>query len=1077
MTGSAPRPSAFIRATIYRPIAVFVTFAALLVVGLVAYPQIPLQLVPNGLTAPSCFLYIAVPDGTPREVMERIAKPCEAQLRTVQGIRRVGSSSSSRDCRIRIEFSPSADPQVVLSEIRDRMDRAKAEWIDGVDRYFLWRQSEGDMPIYVCALSMDVDEEKVDVDYLFDEVITKRMMAVDGVARVNVWGILKRFVEVGLDPEKVDAYGVDLRGLIGRLSADHRTVNAGTIRQGEKELFVRFDNRFRSFDAVLDYPADDRLRVRDFAAVEYNYAVRDQLARANGFRSRSLVIHKESSANTVEVCQRVKAALDTLADDLRLTVPGLTKVERHTWLDQGEMIRFSVDSLARSAMWGGLFAIAVLYVFFRRWGMTLLVTFAIPFSLLITVIWIYFRGGTFNLMSLMGMSLAIGMLVDNSIVVVENIVRHEDRGYAPRPAAIHGVTGVGVAVTLATLTTVMVFLPIFFISDPRFQVIAVEIGEPVCVSVLASLLVALVFIPQGALRLQWRRARKNGAPAAGETTDTRSSRLPWFLRFFTGERVGEPAKINRVSARLTGFCVRHRIETILVAFGLIFLMQVAYESLEKATIQDGPRRLEINVTLPQNSSLREADEIFGKIESALLEQRERLGIQSVTAWYDSARGELNLFPRPEVRKTETEFFAEIRPLVPRLPGVEYRFGFEDFMRETSGKRQRVYIRGDDLDAMDELSRRLRIDLADRERFPEIDEVSEWRRENSDQIEVNIHRRVAQEYGVDTATVSQSVAWALRGAPLPDFAVEEREYPFWVRYGESVKEEIGALDRVRVFREDGEFVRLENVASYAITEGLGEIHRLDGTMTLGFSLRLKKGIKRDEFRKKLDAYLARYPTPPAVELTLDLQRGGFDGDAESASTSALMAFALIFCLMGVLFESFILPLSVLFVVPFALFGSIGLLWVTSTPFDIVGMIGILILVGIVVNNAIVLVDQINRLRRSGVERDAAITDAVRIRFRPIWMTALTTIFGLLPLIVFPQQGEGVDYKPLAMVLSGGLATSTFFTLYMVPVFYTVLDDTRAFCGRLLRSVAWTERGELLNGAEAGGTPPLEGGPRS
>ncbi len=265
--------SGFIRATIFRPVSVFVLSLALLVVGVMSYPGIPLQLIPSGMSGSSCFIYISVPDATPREVMEHVAKPCEDYLRTVPGIVRVVSSSSARACRLHIEFSPHADANVLVAEVRDRMDRARSEWLEGIDDYFLWRQSETDIPILVCALSMDADEDRVDVDYIFEQVITKRLMAVDGVARVEIHGLVSKRVEIGIDPNQVDAYQIDLRGLIQRLSADNRTINAGSVRQGDQELLVRFDGRFKDFEEVADYPANETYRVRDFAEVGYTYAV------------------------------------------------------------------------------------------------------------------------------------------------------------------------------------------------------------------------------------------------------------------------------------------------------------------------------------------------------------------------------------------------------------------------------------------------------------------------------------------------------------------------------------------------------------------------------------------------------------------------------------------------------------------------------------------------------------------------------------------------------------------------------------------------------------------------------------
>ncbi len=1007
----------WIRWTLLRPVRALVLFATLIVVGSVALPRIPLQLVPNGLTAASCFVYIPVPDATPREVMERIAKPCEDRLRTLSGMKKVTTTSSATSCRIRIAFSPQRDPGVMVAEIRDRLEKARPDWIEGVDRYFLWRHSGSDMPVYICALSMDVDEEKVDVDYLFENVVKKRLAAVEGVARVDVWGLLDKQVEIGIDPDKVDSHGTNLYGLIERLGKDQRAFDLGRVRVGEQERFVRLDGRFMDFEEIEGYPVDRRYRIRDLASVGFAHSVKDRLARANGFHSRSVVVHKEAGANSSDVCAAVESELQRLQSEFQQSVPTLHEVSLHTWLNQGDLIEYSINSLSQSGLWGGLCAIVVLYVFFRRVGMTILVAGAIPTSLMVTVIWIFFCDGSFNLMSLMGLSLGIGMLVDNSIVVVENIVRKAESGLEPRRAAACGIGEVALAVTLATLTTVMVFVPILFIENPHFRIIAAEIGEPVCVSVLASLAVALVLIPQGVLLA----SRRSGALGICTT------------RGVIGTR------INAYFVTLARYVLAHRIETTLVLVGLVASTALLYRQLPRKGMNDGgPRRFEVHADLPRNSSLADADRTIATIESAILERKEELKLRAVTCWFRSTGGTFNLFLRHNERHEEEDFYARLKPMLPRIAGVQYRFGFEDFADRKSMTRVQVFVHGTDLGEVERLAERVRLDLSDRRLFPQLRDVTRWREDERGEVVVRAKRRLAQEHGVDSAAVARMVSWALRGASIPDYHDTDREYPFWIRYGASVKDDLTDLNAVRVFRPDGSFVRLTSVAAYHVTPGLGEVHRVNGKMTIGFSVGVEGSL--EQAREAVAAHFRDFPAvPQSAEISLENDTRAFDSDMESVGTALFLAFSLVFVVMGVLFESFLLPLSVLCIIPFAVFGSFALLWIIGMPLDIVGMIGLLILVGLVVNNAIVLIDRVNRARWEGVSRHEAILIGVRERFRPIWMTALTTLAGLLPMLLLPQRGEGIDYKPLATVLIGGLVTSTPMTLLVVPLFYSLFDD--------------------------------------
>ncbi len=1018
-----------LRSTIFRPVSILMLFVATLVVGVLSYPRIRLQLIPDGMTSPECGIWIPVPDATPQEVMQQVAKPCEDLLRTLPGLKRVTTSSGPRSCRIRLEFDPSYDLDEMIPEVRDRIDRARSEWPEGMDQYHVWRESEAALPVYIVSLGIQIDprrREQTDLDHIFDEVIRKRLEAVNGVARVQVWGVLDKRVEIALDREQVFAYGVDLQSLVQRLIGDNRTINAGKVRDGDRELLVRFDGQFRDEAEVRAFPAG-RLTIDDFATIRERRAVRDRMARVNGQLARAVVVSKESTANAVEVCERVRVVLGDLEAELRRTIPGVTGIESHAWLDQGEMINESIASLRGSATWGGLFAVIVLFLFFRRLGMTMLVFLAIPFSLLITVIWIYFSGGSFNLLSLMGLSLGIGMLVDNSIVVVENILRKTEQGQPPLGAAIEGVREVGLAVSLATLTTVMVFLPLIFLADPRFRVITAAIGLPLCVSVLASLVVALVFIPQGAIwlrRLATWSLRRNGAASRA----SRRQRAKWSLA-------------NRGTVAVLQWALTRRGRAYLACAAFLASTVLAFQLVgKKAANMEGPSRLQVRVELPKNFTLSEANDTFETIETAIREAGKPFAIDSITCWFDSQGGTLNMFPKTGHRVKEDEFFDHLRPRLPELAGVTYHLGFEDFGSDKGQQRLRIFIEGTDLEALDKAGRTVENALKDRARFPELREVQRWKDDEQEEVRILVNRRAAQHRGIDTTTVSRMVSWALRGATLPDFVVDDRERSFWIRYADADKENVEALNDILVFGSDGRAAPLSSLASLQMLPGSGDIHRVNGRMTVGLSARVEGG---DVFsaRKKAMYWLGRLDLPEGCELRSSRDAGGFEADLKNFFLALAMALFLVFFVMGLLFESWVLPLSVLLSIPFAFVGSMWLLVALGVDLDAVGMIGMLMLVGIVVNNAIVLVDYINRQRAAGFGRREAIVRSVHIRFRPIWMTALTTVFGLLPLMIFPQRGEGVDYKSLAVVLVGGLTTSTFFTLLVVPLLYATLDDVR------------------------------------
>ncbi|MBN1442540.1 MAG: efflux RND transporter permease subunit [Planctomycetes bacterium] len=1040
MTGPAAAPpaellqpddfSVWIRVTIFRPITVLMLFVAFLATGLMAFPRIRTELLPPGLESGVCGVHIPVREGTPREVMEQIAKPTEDLLRTLPGLKSVTSSSGANRCHIQLEFNPEYDMSVLVAETRDRLDRARSSWPEGVDRYFIWRRRESDLPVYIASVGIEIDkghEEKVDLDYVFEEVIRKRLEAVSGVASVNIWGNLEKRVEISLDKNKVDAHGINVYQLVQRLAGDNQIVNAGFVRDGDRELMIRVDSRFRDFQEVLDYRVDPRFTIRDFAEVRFATPTRDRLSRVNGHLSRVIVIHQEATANAVKVCQRLESVLEDLKKTLGRSIPGAGRIESHAWLNQGEMITISVRSLAENGLFGGICAIVVLYLFLRRMALTLLVTLAIPFSLLITVVWIFFSGGSFNLLTLMGLSLGIGMLVDNSIVVVENILRYRERGLSPRLAAIEGVREVGLAVSLATLTTLVVFLPIFFMSDERFKVMTRTMGMPLCVSVLASLLVALVFIPQGAIYLQDPLHLRNGQRKGA--SDERFSPL------------------NRGSARILSWCLRHRFTAAVFAFLFLGSAGVAARFLPKRDADlGGPGGIEIRLELGGNFTLSEANDTFARVEKAVREAGREFSVESITSWFSAGGGDLRVFFAPGKRVDEQQFFSAIRPALPRLPGVKYHLGYESFSRDEGRQRIRIFLTSMDYDRLEEAEEVIYAALENNPLFPGLGEIARWSDETPEEIRIKVDRRAAQQLGVDTAMVSRMVAWALRGAPLPDFWLGNREYPFWILHSDAQKESAEELSSILVPRAAGDPVRLETVARYHPARSSGDIHRRDGKLTAGLSVAVE-GEVDVELRQRLEDYLKVLRLPEGCEVSLRPPQGGFEADLQNTSIALAMALGLVFFVMGILFESRLMPLSVLLSIPFAFFGSIWLLLVTGVSLDAVGLIGLLMLVGIVVNNAIVLVDYINRLRDRGLRRLDAVLRAVQVRFRPIWMTALTTIFGLFPLVLLKQKGEGIDYKPLAVVIIGGLGTSTFFTLFVVPLLYTFLDDTRRLASLL------------------------------
>ncbi|MFQ5653609.1 MAG: efflux RND transporter permease subunit [Planctomycetota bacterium] len=1011
------RDGLLIRASLHRPVTVLMLLSTLGVVGLLANRGIPLQLVPSGLTMMHISISIPVPDSTPLEVMEEVTRPAEELFRTIPGITRISSRSGSNGAGIHVQYGASEDGDSIYADLRDRLERLLPTLPEGADRYFIYRANL-DTDIPVMSVAVTYGEDLPDVDPLLENVIQPRLEAIDGVARVQIWGIVRREVEIELIPERVEAYRIDLMRLIGRLRADNLIAPAGLLREGGKRYLLRLSSRFNALEELRRYPINDSLLLADIARVDWRRGARDFLVRVDGKLCKVIELSKESDANTVDVCRRLDQALEAeLKIPVALCLAGLAF---HTYWDQGEAISDSVDALKTTCLWGGLLAVLVLLAFLRRALITLLVAAAIPLSLLIAVVVIFFRGGSFNVFSLTGLTISIGMLIDNAIVVGENIFRHRQLGVGPREAAEHGVGEVALAVTLATLTTVAVFLPLIYLGDDsNMRLILEELGLPVCYSLIASLAVALVFIPVATTYVRGRR-RGGGGEAGVE-----------------GAIAGGSPLLTGIYRRSLAWTLRHRFAAILLALLVLYSTVVPFEGV-KASGEEDERvgRVFIEIECPPFFTLSEADETVERIRLCFEPMRDEAGIETIACWFGERGGTMGFFLRPEVRVQRDEFLKALKGLAPEMPGIRISFGRET--DEATDKRTRVDASGRDprilATILAELTEQLRL-------HPEVLEVTSAADQAPDEIQIEVERERAQRFRVSPAGVSSLVGWALRGAPLPDLETPDEELPLWIRYQGSDMKNIGDLYRVPVYNAAGQAIPLVNLADFSVAKALPTIRRRDGRVSSSLSLLADPDADLFRLERQIQGLIAVTELPDGYELSIRGRREEFERDLSDVLQAGLMGMLLIFVLMGVLFESFLLPLSVLFSVPYMFVGSFWLMHALGQSFEGTSLVGFIILLGIVVNNAIVLIDCANRYRR-GAARDEAILRAGEARLRPILMTACTTIVGLAPLVLFPQQGSGLNYRPLGIVVMGGLAASTIFTLLVVPLFYTLVDDLRS-----------------------------------
>ncbi|NUO82849.1 efflux RND transporter permease subunit [candidate division KSB1 bacterium] len=1031
-----PRQSSLAKLSVHRPVTVMMLFLATLVVGFVAYLDVPVELFPRGFVFPALGVWIPYNNANPSEIEEQIARPVEEIIQTISGVRRIQSSSRDNGAWFWIEFSNNSDMDVAYADIRDRMDRVKPELPTDIERIYPRKFSDDDESIAVYAIA--IDRELEDAYSLMDTHIRKVFSRVDGVANVELWGVDRKAVQIRVDQAKVDAYHVDLYQLVQELQRDNFVLASGHVTDGGKKFYVRSLGKYSTVDEIQNLRIKNtNLRLKDIADVTFDVAdERQWVQRIDRKKAVWVEIYKESQANTVDVCKKI----DAILQEKILPNPQLAGMKFEKIFDQGTYVIESIDNLWTSGMWGGIFSFFILFYFLRRVRMTLIINLAIPISLLATVIVIYFIGWTMNIMTLMGMMICVGMVVDNSIVVVENIYRLRKEGLSPKDAAFQGASEVAMPITLATMTTVVVFLPLMLMGDnPGMKFYMLRMGVPVIAALVASLIVALVFIPLATLMLTAMQEPK------------------------------EPKSITRMIAfyeRLLHRTLAHRVDAATI---FVFLVISGF-AIMKAVPQTDETRGNINdlwfaFELPSNYTIEDADRYFKSMEDFLYTNKEKYGLRMVDVRFRSNWGRMNafLYPPPSydwwqviglgvgravglVDKgpmTREEVLADIKENAPKRPGVEMRTSWRQAGANEQGTVT-VSLYGDDTSRLTELAgeveRRLRT-------IPDFLDVNTDLEEGVDEIRLRVDREQAAKYGVNAQTVAGTIGYALRGVELPDYRTEDREVDIRVQMRKEDRETLHQLMNLRLRQQNGQEVPLAHIASVSVQRGYGRIERENGKTTLAVKA-TTTSENLEALYHKVDQVMGGFQMPRGYAWSKGQRFSRMQETQESSNAGLWLAATFVLLLMGVLFESVILPLSVIVCVPFAFVGVGWTLFITRTPIDLMAMIGLFILIGVVVNNAIVLVDLINQLRLQGYSRYDAIIEAGRHRFRPIMMTALTTIAGLLPMALGTAKVIGISYAAMGRTTMGGMISATALTLLVVPLAYTYFDDLREWWKQVL-----------------------------
>jgi len=1014
---------------------------SILGLGVIAAYRLPLKFLPD-MDLPYAGCFIPYPGATPEQVEKEIAIPAEGQFRTISNIDRIFSTSTSDGCRVNMRFKSGTDMAVASAEIRDRIERLKLVLPDEIDRIFLYRHSSNSIPIMALGLFRAGDE--AEFAHLVRTVAQPRLARIEGVAEVMAFASSPEpEVLIEFDQDRLRTHNVALYQVISMLQSANLNFPVGNLEDGQTKFYMRVDNELnRPEDIANLIVSPTGVRLEDVAEVGFQIREIEGHYDIDGKGGAFIIIRKESEANTVSTCKAVREEIENIKQDVVFA-----GAEEFIFFDQSDMILAALNGLINAGKLGGALAIVVLFLFLLRLRPTIIVTLAIPTSLVAALVFMLFYGLTLNLVTMMSLIVAVGMLVDNAIVVLENIYRYYQMGYSAKDSAYRGASEVGIAITASTLTTAVVFIPVLYMEGGEMAEYMKEFAFPMGTALFASLLIALTLIPLALSRMKerkdlyivklLRRLLPSGRRESPPSARSKLARL----------RIHPISLLIRAYSAALHLIMRRRLAAMAVI--LAFLILTGLVPYRRVGMQRMPsldmREVDIEVEFDQNFNLDMAKDRFDHLKEAINKQREELGITNVFTRYQASGGsiEIHLVDPEETEPpyTTKEVLGILSERLPRkIPGGEISFNVPEGGQEGSAAFSiRMRMRGDDARRLAQYAEQFKTVL---DGVPNLSDATVDTERARQEVQIQIDAPKAENEGITPFIIARTVDIALRGNRLPYLKQGGREFPVWAQFREENRKSRDNLDNLAVTGAVGSLVPLSQLVMFNKAESPTTIQRIDGKNVVNISAKLEIQNLL-EVRRQLQKVVEEFPLPPGYTIELGDTFREMASNMANFATTLVMAVILIYIVMAALFESLLLPLSILTSVPMAFTGVYWAMFISGTPLDTVGLIGCILMVGIIVNNGIVIVDHINFLRRQGNDRFSAIIQAGKDRFRPVMMTALTTILGCVPLAVEAQAGAAVSFVSLGRALIGGLTAGTILTLLVVPLLYSIIDDTRAW----------------------------------
>jgi hydrophobic/amphiphilic exporter-1 (mainly G- bacteria), HAE1 family len=1005
------------RLAIRRPVTTAMVFASMALLGVIAARLLPLEFFPD-IDFPGMMVQVPYQGSSPEEVERLVTRPIEEVLSTMGGIQNMNSNSTQDQASIFVFFGWDADMAAKGVEARDKIDGIRRQLPDDLERVFVRKFTSVDDPIL--GLRIGSEQDLSDAYELLDRNVRRRLERIDGVAQVSLDGIEPREVRILLHADRVAAHQVDLNALSERLAQANFSASAGTINDRDAGLRVRVSpqGEFRDLDEIRAFPVNGRgLRLGDVADVVLEAPPHQYGRLLDGHFAIGVDVFAESGANLVDVSRQVLAEIEAIGK-----LPEMAGINLYVLFSQADGVISSLKDLALAGLLGATLSMLVLYVFLRQWTSTLIVMLSIPAAILITLGAMYFLGLTLNILTMMGLMLAIGMLVDNAVVVTESIYRKKEQiPHQPGRATLLGVREVAMAITAGTLTTIIVFLPNIFGAQNEVTLFLSHVAYTITVALLASLFIAQTIIPLLTLKIRAPRPRSPGN---------------WLSRLTCGY------------AGLLDASLRHRWVTlvaiaVVLASAMVPLGKVGQDMFED-TESD---RLMLRYHVQGSYTLEKVRESVDLIEGFLQASKDELEIASLYSFYTDSRAETTLVLRPDRRLSNEEIRHRVRENMPAIAIGRPSF---EFQRGGAAEAISLRLHGESSEQLFEIAEEVVRVLASVEGLVD---VRSGATAGSEEVRVRVDRERALRHGLTTSDVAQAIAVGMRGRTLNEFRGPEGELTMRLEFHGADRQSAAGLANLPLVGANGERLRLAAVADFDIEPGPGNIFRQNRRTSVNVSANLRD-MTVSEARAQMQAMMDTVTLPPGYAWSFGQAFQQEDDAMAQMVFNMLLALMLIFIVMAALFESTLFPASIVTSILFSFIGVYWFFFLTGTSMSIMALIGMLVLMGIVVNNGIVLVDHINNLRRKGMARDAAVIQAGQDRLRPILMTAATTILAMIPLAVGNTRigGGGPPYFPMARAIIGGLAFSTVISLIVVPFTYVLLDSLRQWSATVLRRAA-------------------------